>query len=53
VALESIGQARRAQAGGQDRAQGLQTAKEILAEVFCARTGEVEGTIQEAGGERA
>ena len=46
MALEAAGQADRAQADGQVRAMELETAKEILAEVFHARPGEVEEMIQ-------
>jgi hypothetical protein len=42
----ALGKARRAQDGDQQRALELETAQEILAEVFHARPGEVEKMIQ-------
>ena len=54
MALGARGEAGRAQAGGQHlKVMELQTAKEILAEVFHARPGEVEEMIQRRLEERS
>ena len=53
MALEAAGKADRAQADGKHRAMELETAKEILAEVFHARPGEVEEMIQRRLEERS